>query len=107
MTEFNGSGSEIEKADRREAMSAIMKYSVVVGGATGTVLSASEAIARSAASGAGKQKCNNGFGNGDQCAPGNSGPNNNAENAGATNGSNPDGTGNAPGNSGNNGNNGK
>ena len=40
---------------------------------------------------------NNGFGNGDQNAPGNSGPNNNAENA--TPGRN------SPGNSGNNGNN--
>ena len=45
----------------------------------------------------------NGFGNGDQVAPGNSTTNNNAENAGATEDDNPDLTG--PGNSGSNGNN--
>jgi len=106
MNKLDTSNSEIDDADRREAMSAILKYSAAVGGATATVLTASEAIAKSAASGAGKAKCNNGFGNGDQCAPGNSGPNNNAENAGATNGSNPNGIPNAPGNSGTNGNNG-
>ena len=53
MSTDHESGSEIENANRREAMSAILKYSAVVGGATATVLSASEAIAQSAASGAG------------------------------------------------------
>lgn len=105
MSNFDKSDSEIDSVDRRELMAAIMKYSVAVSGATATVLTASQAVAQSAASGAGSQNCNNGFGNGDQCAPGNSGPNNNAENAGATNGSNPNGIPNAPGNSGSNGNN--
>jgi len=53
MVKFNDASSDIENPDRREAMSAIMKYSAVVGGATATVLTASEAIAKSAASGAG------------------------------------------------------
>lgn len=53
------------------------------------------------------ERQDNGFGNGDQVAPGNSTTNNNAENAGATEDHNPDGTVNSPGNSGSNGNNGK
>lgn len=53
MFKSDDSNLEIENADRREAMSAIVKYSAVVGGATTTVLSASEAIAKSAASGGG------------------------------------------------------
>jgi len=106
MDKFDTSSSEIENPDRREVMSALLKYSAVVGAASGTVLSASQAIAQSAASGGGRVKCNNGFGNGDQCAPGNSGANNNAENAGGGGGTNPNGIPNAPGNSGTNGNNG-
>ncbi len=46
----------IEDVERREVMSAILKYSAVVGGASTVVLSASDAVAKSAASGSPKKK---------------------------------------------------
>lgn len=51
MSENNQQGTAIENAERREVLSALMKYSVAVGGASATVLTASQAVARSAASG--------------------------------------------------------
>jgi len=94
MKDFEETGHEIDSPDRREVMSAIVKYSAVIGGASTTVLTASEAIAKSAASGRGykkKKKCNNGLGNGVQCAPGKSRPKKKkkAKNAGALHGAKP------------------
>lgn len=43
----------IENKERREVLAALVKYSAVVGGASTVVLSASEAVAKSAASGTG------------------------------------------------------
>ncbi len=64
--------NQLQDKERREVMAALLKYSAAVGGASTVVLSASEAIAKSAASGFVKAKCNNGWGNDDDCVPGNS-----------------------------------
>ncbi|WP_170327787.1 hypothetical protein [Ruegeria arenilitoris] len=88
-----------DAVERREVLAALMKYSAAVGAASTVALSASEVVAKSAASGRVKTKCNNGWGNGDDCVPGNSWPNQ-AENVGAdpvTN-PNPDNTADKPGN---------
>ncbi|SLN58962.1 hypothetical protein ROA7450_03038 [Roseovarius albus] len=108
LNKTNTERNDVESAERREVLTSLLKYTAVVGGASTVALSASEAVAKSSASGVKyKPKCNNGFGNGDQCVPGQSGPHNNAENQGANAGNpNPNGVPNAPGNSGTNGNNG-
>ncbi|WP_170329123.1 hypothetical protein [Ruegeria arenilitoris] len=47
--------NEIENTERREVLAALVKYSAAVGGASTVVLSASEAVAKSAASGTAHQ----------------------------------------------------
>ena len=46
---------EIENKERREVLASLLKYSAAVGGASTVVLSASEAVARSAASGSARK----------------------------------------------------
>ena len=67
-------GQEITTEARRKFLKAAGIFAVYAPPALMIMSSAS-------ADGLKKSNCNNGFGNGDQCAPGKSLPNNNAENS--------------------------